>query len=132
MLVLFSSRSQASYITIPDLGTFVGQLLTSVPPSQLITLGEVSVEGSTASAAEAAAFYEQSHPGKKVELTTVPVEQARSELEGKQGMEYFLGWCKLMWAEGKADVTRGGTRETGNHLVPGWKPTTVQEFVSKL
>ena len=117
---------------MPDLGSFLGQLLTSLPASQLTQLGQVAVEGSHSTTAQTIVYYEKSHPGSKVELTTTSIDEAEAVLKDKEGMDFFLSTLKVLFAQGFVDVTRGGERGTSNHLVPGWKPTTVEEFLSRL
>ncbi len=123
---------QLSFTTVNDIGSFLGQLLTTRPVDELLSLGEIAIEGSRATLGQTVAYYEQSRPGKHVDVTVVPIEQAEDELETKEGYAYVLDWLLLAVARGVGDLTAGGTVETANKLVPGWKPSSVRDYLATL
>lgn len=65
-------------------------------------------------------------------MSITPFDQAEINLKSAQGFAYFVQWMSVYWARGNADVTRGGTVELANGLVPGWKPESVEEYLARL
>lgn len=130
--VIGSLDAQISFTTPEDTATFLAALLTSTSPSELVKLGHVAVQGDRVSFSDIIAAYEASHPGETLEVTQTELGEAFKLLPTLQGFAQMATFMRVEWAKGEADVTRGGTVELGNGLVPGWKPTTVAEYLATL
>jgi hypothetical protein len=106
-----------------------------VPAVKLIQLKGVRSQGDRVSFNDVVRLYEQSHPGQpKVEVTYQPVHQAQAEHDSIPGFTFpkLTLQLRLDWVGGNCDLTKGGRMVLSNSLVPGWKPTSVAEYLAPI
>ncbi|KAK4702281.1 hypothetical protein P7C70_g3945, partial [Phenoliferia sp. Uapishka_3] len=112
----------------PDIASFLAHTLTTLSPSKLLNT-TFRLEGDRKSFEEVVAFYEKTHPGKKVVVTRTPVVAAQKTIETEPTEATFITYLLLSLEEGKS-VYKSGPLD--NKLYPDWKPKLIEEIVSEM
>ncbi|ORY58673.1 hypothetical protein BCR35DRAFT_355367 [Leucosporidium creatinivorum] len=125
--ILGSGTNPIPFTTQNDVARFLAHILTTATPSTLANK-TLKIQADTISFLSAVSLFEETHPGRKIEVTHTSHEEAKEFIEKHEGLESLLAWLKLSW-----DLeTAPREEETDNALWREWNPTKAREVIAAL